>query len=111
MIKSILLLASLTLAGVSCNSSGDKSAEQEQPAQLNAVKDSVPAVSSMSSGESQDNLIKISENRFDPVCGMPVKAGVSDTLKYDQHVLGFCSPDCKAEFVKKPADFKLEYNK
>ena len=104
------MLASVTLIGVSCNSSGEKAAETEQPAQVSAAKDSQPASSSMASGESQDNLVKIAQNRFDPVCGMPVKAGVSDTLMYQEHILGFCSPDCKAEFAKKPVDFKLEYN-
>jgi YHS domain-containing protein len=42
-------------------------------------------------------------NGKDPVCGMPVTAGISDTAHYQGNVLGFCSPECKAEFVKDPA--------
>ena len=44
-------------------------------------------------------------NKKDPVCEMPVSAGVTDTLTYKGNLLGFCSEECKAEFVKKPEDF------
>jgi YHS domain-containing protein len=33
---------------------------------------------------------------------MPVSAGVSDTAHYNNYVLGFCSSECKAEFMKNP---------
>jgi YHS domain-containing protein len=42
------------------------------------------------------------DNKKDPTCGMPVSAGVSDTAHYDNHVIGFCSSECKAEFAKDP---------
>jgi len=42
------------------------------------------------------------DNKKDPTCGMPVTAGISDTAHYDNKVLGFCSPECKAEFNKNP---------
>jgi len=41
-------------------------------------------------------------NQKDPSCGMPVSAGVSDTAHYNNYVLGFCSSECKAEFMKNP---------
>lgn len=44
----------------------------------------------------------IVDNKKDPTCGMPVKAGISDTAHYDKHVIGFCSSECKAEFLKDP---------
>ena len=42
-------------------------------------------------------------NQKDPACGMPVSAGISDTAHYNNYVLGFCSSECKAEFIKNPA--------
>lgn len=33
---------------------------------------------------------------------MPVTAGISDTAHYEKNVLGFCSTECKNEFLKNP---------
>jgi YHS domain-containing protein len=33
---------------------------------------------------------------------MPVTAGISDTAHYQKNILGFCSPECKAEFLQNP---------
>lgn len=41
----------------------------------------------------------------DLVCGMPTSAGVSDTLHYKDKVYGFCSKECKDEFVKNPSAY------
>ena len=46
--------------------------------------------------------VKILDNKKDPTCGMPVTAGVSDTAQYKNKVIGFCSSECKAEFLKNP---------
>jgi YHS domain-containing protein len=40
------------------------------------------------------------DNKKDPSCGMPVTAGVSDTLHFKNKVLGFCSTECKESFLK-----------
>jgi YHS domain-containing protein len=42
------------------------------------------------------------DNKRDPSCGMPVAAGIGDTAHYKNKVLGFCSKDCKDEFLKDP---------
>lgn len=42
------------------------------------------------------------DNTKDPTCGMPVTAGISDSAHYKDKVLGFCSKECKADFVKNP---------
>lgn len=42
------------------------------------------------------------DNKKDPSCGMPVTAGISDTVHYHNKVIGFCSKECKAEFQKSP---------
>lgn len=46
--------------------------------------------------------LSLVNNAKDPVCGMPVTAGISDTAHYKNDVLGFCSAECKAEFQKNP---------
>ena len=42
------------------------------------------------------------DNKKDPTCGMPVTAGISDTTHYEKKVVGFCSTECKNEFLKNP---------
>lgn len=68
-----------------------------------------PANSSMDSSTSsaiEDSTlsydISLVDNKKDPTCGMPVTAGISDTVHYDNKVLGFCSSGCKEEFLKNP---------
>lgn len=46
--------------------------------------------------------VSLVNNKKDPTCGMPVTAGISDTAHYDNKVLGFCSKECKDEFLKNP---------
>ena len=52
------------------------------------------------------DTVKISaamvDNKRDPSCGMPVSAGIGDTAHYKGKVLGFCSKECKDEFLKDP---------
>jgi len=46
--------------------------------------------------------VSLVNNKKDPACGMPVTAGISDTLHYGKYVLGFCAEGCKKEFLKNP---------
>ncbi len=46
--------------------------------------------------------VSLVNNKKDPTCGMPVTAGISDTTHYENKVLGFCSKECKDEFLKNP---------
>jgi len=48
---------------------------------------------------------KLVDNKKDPICGMPVKAGISDTIHYKNKVYGFCAAECKAEFAKSPEQY------
>lgn len=45
------------------------------------------------------------DSQKDLVCGMPVKAGVSDTAHYKGKVYGFCAKECKDEFLKNPKKY------
>ena len=38
-------------------------------------------------------------------CGMPLTAGLEDTAVYKGKYYGFCSPECKADFIKNAADY------
>ncbi|HCL84142.1 MAG TPA: hypothetical protein DIC22_09215 [Chitinophagaceae bacterium] len=42
------------------------------------------------------------DNKKDPSCGMPVTAGIMDTVHYKGKVYGFCSDECKQLFLKDP---------
>ena len=40
-------------------------------------------------------------SKYDTSCGMPLAAGVEDTLHLKDKVYGFCSKECKDEFADK----------
>lgn len=46
-------------------------------------------------------------NRRDPVCRMPIRAGIYDTAHYNGAVLGFCSSACKDSFLLHPGTYPL----
>lgn len=84
------LLVGLTFL-VACNSATDK---DKTPAPAPAATAIMPADSTKSFDQA------LVDNKKDPSCGMPVTAGVSDTLHFKGKVLGFCSTECKDSFVK-----------
>ena len=43
-------------------------------------------------------------NPKDPSCGMPLTAGLEDTVRYKGKLYGFCSKECKDAFLKDPED-------
>ncbi|HWV67865.1 hypothetical protein [Chitinophaga sp.] len=46
-------------------------------------------------------------NRRDPVCRMPIRAGIYDTAHIKGVVIGFCSTACKDSFLLNPAAYTL----
>jgi YHS domain-containing protein len=42
------------------------------------------------------------DNKKDPSCGMPLSAGIGDTVYYKGKLYGFCSDECKQLFLKNP---------
>jgi putative intracellular protease/amidase/YHS domain-containing protein len=48
------------------------------------------------------------DNTKDPICGMPIKAGISDTCHYQNKVYAFCSAGCKAEYLKNPNGYMVK---
>jgi YHS domain-containing protein len=51
------------------------------------------------------------DNKYDPVCKMPVTAGITDTTSHNGKTIGFCSPECKEEFLANPKDYQLVMKK
>lgn len=43
------------------------------------------------------------DNLKDPTCGMPLGAGIEDTAHYKNKIIGFCSKECKEDFLKNAA--------
>jgi YHS domain-containing protein len=76
-----------------CNSDSNKD-KTVTPAPAPAATVIMPADSTKSFDQA------LVDNKKDPSCGMPVSAGVSDTLHFKNKVLGFCSTECKESFVK-----------
>ena len=42
-------------------------------------------------------------SKKDLSCGMPLTAGLEDSVYYKGKIYGFCSPECKADFIKNAA--------
>jgi YHS domain-containing protein len=45
------------------------------------------------------------DSKRDLTCGMPITAGITDTAHFNNKVYGFCSKECKDEFMKNPATY------
>ena len=88
----ILLVTSLTLA---CKN------KQNEMVSIDEEKDIVKTKTQKFSA------VKI-DYKKDPVCGMPVKAGIEDTLLYQGKIIGFCATECKQSFIKNPKSILKE---
>ncbi len=84
------LLSAVVLLTAACQSSGTKT--------------ETPAIDTTAMKSDTTNIFEhmLVDNKKDPSCGMPVSAGISDTAHYKDKVLGFCSKECKDEFLKNP---------
>jgi len=86
------ILFSFLLAGVLVISCGDQQSK----------KDIEPNVALLTNADTVKFSAAMVDNKRDPSCGMPVSAGIGDTAHYKGKVLGFCSKECKDEFLKDP---------
>ena len=86
-----LVMASLLI--LSCGQTNDKA---------NASSVDTNQVATMDTAAEKTYAVNLVNNKKDPSCGMPVTAGISDTAHYEKNVLGFCSVECKNEFLKNP---------
>lgn len=94
----VFLPAACLFILAACNNNAEKQAPATTtppPASM-----TVPATAANDSLKKLDFAVK-----KDLVCGMPVHAGITDTLTYKGKLYGFCSPECKAEFQKSPDNY------
>ena len=93
--KSFFTAAATLVIMAACNTQ-EKPKEETKPAQDTAaskMQSDVPSIDA-----------KIVDNTKDPACGMPVAAGINDTVRYENKLYGFCSKECKDEFLKNPKE-------
>ncbi len=83
-----------------CNNQAKK-AEPENPAPAKETMETKAAAAT-------EYTPAMVSNKKDPICGMPVTAGISDTALYEGKTYGFCSSECKDEFKKTPLAFMKE---
>ena len=84
-------LAVVAIAGMIACKSGNAQPENSEKKDTVAMKTDTGVFDHM-----------LVDNLKDPSCGMPISAGLGDTAHYKDHVLGFCSKECKAAFEKNP---------
>ncbi len=75
------------LIGVGCNSANNKQSQF----------DSLPADTT----PKKDYSDIIFASKKDTSCGMPLSAGIGDTLHWNNKIYGFCSTQCKDAFIEK----------
>jgi len=80
--------------------------QENKPQETKPVKDTTVAMQAEHKFD-----VSMVDNKKDPACGMPVSAGISDTLHVKEKVYGFCSKECKELYVKNPASYKIELKK
>lgn len=87
----VLIAACFAYVATACNNQSNTTAAPKEKMATEAV-----AVDSA--------LAKLSfASKKDPSCGMPLKAGLKDTTTYNGKLYGFCSEECKRDFLTDPA--------
>lgn len=98
-VKKIVFGFVVTAIATACNTATDK---------ITTKKNNVPDTSAMAA-KPADSLAaytaEMLDSKKDHVCGMPVSAGIADTAHYKGKAYGFCSKECKDEFVLAPEKY------
>ena len=84
-----ILAISLLLAACSSN-----------PQKENTVDKAKDSVTTEATAKKFEN-VKFASTK-DLNCGMPLSAGIEDTAHYKGDIYGFCSKECKDDFLKDP---------
>ena len=94
----------LALSTFLISACGNKTTTKEEAAEnSNKVADvKYESNTKMQDAEEKTYAVSLVNNKKDPTCGMPVTAGIHDTAHYEKYVVGFCSKECKDEFLKNP---------
>lgn len=89
--KKIFLASTILIAFAACQNA---TTENNKP----ASKDSSNMQSTHTEGIDISKLNFAS--KIDTTCGMPITAGVQDTVTVDGKLYGFCAKECKESFLK-----------
>ncbi len=94
--KNLLFVVVLSIVMFACNENAKKEPVAEK---ANTMVDSTVA-------KVDDAFKNVAfDSKRDLTCGMPITAGITDTAHFNNKVYGFCSKECKDEFVKNPATY------
>jgi hypothetical protein len=89
----IILITIIVAMNFSCGS-GDQARESGD--QVTAT----PAAATDTAKEKPFENVQFA-SKYDTSCGMPLSAGVEDTLHVNDKVYGFFSKECKEDFINK----------
>jgi YHS domain-containing protein len=95
--KYTLVTMMLALLALSCNN-------PEKPQTTGTAETMQASPSTQESAYTVEMVV----NTKDYACGMPTSAGINDTCHYEGKAYGFCSKECKEEFLKAPAKYLAE---
>ena len=84
------------VAGLACKN-GSTDAQKNNEARLKADS------AMQAAKKTEINIAGLSIELKDPTCGMPISAGIVDTATVHQKLYGFCSKECKDDFLKATA--------
>jgi YHS domain-containing protein len=96
MIKHIFIIGLVALVMSGCHSH-----TQEAPAPAASATAPIDTVKTLPAA--------LIDNTKDPVCGMPASAGMEDSVHVGNKVIGFCSKECKSEYLKNPKAYSVVY--
>lgn len=105
MYKQIVSIACLAVVMVACS---DNEPKQAAPPSNNG--NAMQGMHHGGNGDTAQAPIKKAKpfaglefaDKKDLVCGMPLTAGIEDTVSYKGKLYGFCATGCKEDFVKNP---------
>lgn len=89
--KTIFAFATAILFLAACNNQPGKTTEQSN--------DGMPGVKEKASDDNKYATVQFALDK-DPVCQMPLSAGIADTAIIDGKTYGFCATECKDTYVK-----------
>ena len=94
--KQLIFAGALVLGLAACHSQ-----ESTPPAQA--------SVSQAPQDTTRTYPVSMLDSTKDPFCGMPVNAGMEDTIHLNGKVIGFCSKECKEGFLKDQKGHPVTY--
>ena len=89
--KRILAFATALLFLVACNNQANETTEHSSHA--------MPETGAQAADENKYADVQFALDK-DPVCQMPLTAGIADTAVIDGKIYGFCATECKDTYIK-----------